>query len=72
MITSKRPASGKKRIDLQGPEGNAFALMGITSNILKQLGKDPKPILDEMMSGDYEKLLHVMDREVGDFVIMHR
>ena len=72
MITNKRPPSGKRRIDLRGPEGNAFALMGITKDILEHLGKDPKPILDKMMEGDYEKLLQVMEKEVGDFVIMHR
>jgi hypothetical protein len=36
------------------------------------LQKDPKPILKEMMSGDYENLLKVFDREFGDFVDLIR
>lgn len=59
-------------IDLTGPEGNAFALLGTARNLAKQLGKDPKSITEEMMSGDYENLLNVFDREFGDFIILER
>jgi hypothetical protein len=51
------------QIDLAGPEGNAFALMGIAKGFCKQLGKDFKPILEEMRSGDYENLVAVFKRE---------
>ena len=59
-------------IDLTGPDGNAFVLMGIAGNLAKQFGKDKDAITEEMMAGDYEHLLSVFDREFGDFVILER
>lgn len=62
-------------IDLTGPDGNAFALMGAAKRFAKQLCYD-KPeidkILNDMQSGDYENLLNVFDKEFGDFVILER
>jgi hypothetical protein len=62
-------------IDLAGPDGNAFALMGTAKRFAKQLCYD-KPeidkILNDMQSGDYENLLNVFDKEFGDFVILER
>ena len=59
-------------IDLTGPDGNAFVLMGTAVNLGKHLGKDGKAIREEMMAGDYEHLLSVFDREFGDYVILER
>jgi len=59
-------------IDLTGPDGNAFALMGYANRFAKQLGLDGNAITAEMMSGDYENLLEVFDRNFGDFVILER
>ena len=59
-------------IDLTGPDGNAFVLMGTAVNLARQLGKDGQAIRDEMMAGDYEHLLSVFDREFGDYVILER
>lgn len=73
MIKQKRDRSGGKiEIDLTGPQGNAFVVMGVGQSLAKQLGKDFEPIRKEMMSGDYENLLAVMEREFGDFIIMYR
>ena len=50
----------KKRgleIDLTGPDGNAFVLMGYASNLAKQLKKDENAIKEDMQSGDYEHLV---------------
>ena len=44
-------------IDLTGPDGNAFVLLGIASNLCKQLKYDKdktERILDEMRLTDYE------------------
>jgi len=71
MIRTKQ-APKEIVIDLTGPDGNAFVLMGIASNLAKQLGKDGNVIREEMMSGDYEHLIAVFDREFGDFVILER
>jgi hypothetical protein len=59
-------------IDLTGPQGNAFVLMGFARQFAKQLEIDPKPILDQMQSGDYENLVQVFDREFGEFVTLVR
>jgi hypothetical protein len=65
-------------IDLTGPNGNAFALMGIARNIAKQLDRagandvEIDVIIKDMMSGDYEHLLEVFEKHFGDLVIMYR
>ena len=59
-------------IDLTGPEGNAFVLLGLAGRFCEQMGKDFGPIRAEMKSGDYEHLLEVFEREFGDFVTLYR
>jgi hypothetical protein len=71
MIRTKQPQT-KIVIDLTGSDGNAFALMGYAKRLAKQIGIEPQPIIEEMMSGDYENLLEVFDRNFGDFVILER
>jgi hypothetical protein len=71
MITSKENKNGKIEIDLTGPQGNAFVLMGIATNLAKQLGLDSKLIQKEMMAGDYENLLSVMEEHFGDHIVMY-
>ena len=72
MIREKQPQSGPIVIDLTGPDGNAFALMGYAKQFAKQLELDGSAIIDEMRSGDYENLLEVFDNAIGDFVILER
>ena len=53
-------------IDLSGPEGNAFVLLGYARNFCKQLGYDKlhtERIIDEMTLTDYEGLLFTFNRE---------
>lgn len=74
-MTIKRKVTQRKRrieIDLTGSQGNAFVLLGYANNFCKQIGRDFAPIKQEMMSGDYEHLLSVFDREFGDFVTLYR
>jgi hypothetical protein len=59
-------------IDLTGPQGNVFFLIGTARNLAKQLGLDSSSIQNEMMSGDYEHLLSVMEKHFGNFIIMYR
>lgn len=59
-------------IDLTGPDGNAFVLLGIAGNLSKQLGFDSKHIQSEMMKGDYEHLVKTFDNYFGDFVTLYR
>lgn len=59
-------------IDLTGPEGNAFVLLGYAKNFAKQIGLDFDEIQEEMTSGDYENLIEVFDSYFGSFVILER
>lgn len=72
MTIRKKTPKKEIVIDLTGPDGNAFALMAYASKFAKQLGRDDKAIREEMMSGDYENLLEVFDREFGSFVVLER
>jgi len=49
-------------IDIRGPQGNAFALMGTAKSLAKQLGYDADEIVNEMMQGDYEHLLDTFEK----------
>ena len=72
MIRSKEQNQGPIVIDLNGPDGNAFVLLGKAKRLARQLGLDRNAITSEMMSGDYENLIEVFDLEFGDFVILER
>ena len=72
MIREKKPSTGPIVIDLTGPDGNAYALMGMASKFSRSMGLDKRKVLQEMMAGDYENLLQVFDGYFGDFVILER
>lgn len=59
-------------VDLTGPEGNAFFLMGRAHRYARDLGLDGDAIITEMKSGNYENLVQVFDRYFGDYVILER
>lgn len=71
MIRKKQPKS-EIVIDLTGPDGNAFMLMGKAKGLANQLGLDSEKIIKDMMSGDYENLIKVFDKNFGSFVILER
>ena len=72
MSIRKKSESSEIVIDLTGPEGNAFVLLGYASRFAKMLGLDWNSLREEMTSGDYENLVSVFDREFGSFVILER
>lgn len=74
-IIKKSSLNRRIEIDLTGPEGNAFVLLGYADNFCKQMGRskdERKALQKEMKSGDYENLVAVFDREFGDFVDLLR
>jgi hypothetical protein len=76
MIKSKEamPDRGME-IDLTGPEGNAYVLLGYADRFSRQLGHDEFKrlcIQDEMKLADYECLVQTFDREFGSFVTLWR
>jgi len=74
MIVEKQKSKGIV-IDLTGPQGNAFFLLGTAKNLAKQLGYTKKEIhylIEAMQSSDYENLIEVFDANFGHIVILER
>jgi len=62
------------RIDISGPQGNAFAIMSIAERIGRQLNipsRNIEEINRKMMSGDYNHLLKVFHNEYGSVVELY-
>jgi hypothetical protein len=100
VIVPRDEMDKKIKIDLSGPQGNAFYLIGLARKLYRQLHQGriessnklrrlsraqgenmddedsiksaEQNLVDEMMSGDYEHLIEVFDREFGDFVILYK
>lgn len=70
-LKNQKPTSPIE-IDLTGPEGNAFVLIGYAGEWAKQLGLDSNAIQKDMMSGDYEHLLSVLEKHFGNHIVMYR
>ena len=71
MITNKQH-NKQIEIDLTGLDGNAFVLMGHVKRWCKQMSINSEPIINDMMSGDYEHLLSVIEKHFGHVVTMYR
>jgi len=72
-VSSLRPQ--KIRIDLTGPDGNAYYLLALAGQLGRKLGYSRhrvELILDEMRLADYECLLQTFDREFGHIVDLYR
>lgn len=72
MAILKSNPNRKMTIDLSGPEGNAFCLLGIAKREGKRLGLNTDAIRVEMTSGDYENLIQVFDQYFGNYVDLVR
>jgi len=71
MIKSKSKKS-KIEIDLTGPDGNAFVLLGIAKDLCHKTGIEWSKVQAEMTSGDYENLIQTLDRYFGSIIVMYR
>ena len=72
-ILTKEPR--KQVIDLTGPQGNAFYLLGLASKLCKQLDLDDdtkQKISDEMQSDGYENLIQTFDKYFGMIIDLER
>ncbi len=72
MIRKKQTAEYPIVIDLTGPDGNAWNLLGYAKQMAVALDKDYNQIRDEMISSDYENLIQVFDKYFGEYVILER
>jgi hypothetical protein len=71
-IKKKKERFEKRVIDLNGPQGNAFFLLGMAEKWGLQMGLDTDEIKEEMTSGDYENLIQVFDSYFGSICDLER
>ena len=72
MIKSKETKSKGIEIDLTGPDGNAYVILGLAKRLCREFDIPFKPLMQKMTSGDYENLIKVFDDKFGSFVTMYR
>lgn len=70
MIRQKTHSA--KIIDLTGPQGNAFYLLGVAQKSAKDLKLNAETVMSEMKSGDYENLINVFEKYFGEYYILER
>ena len=67
----RRKTERKPVINLDGPDGNAFALMAYAKRFAKDMGYvSDEAILNNMRSGDYTNLVKTFDKYFGEYVIL--
>ena len=70
-----RPTENREFVvDLDGPKGNAFELMGLVKGLAWRYGLPDgvmtfEDIIEEMKSGDYNDLVKTVDKYFGQYVI---
>ena len=67
-----RQTRKRLEINLGGPEGNAFVLLGYAKRFCKDLSINWETVIKEMTSGNYENLISVFDKYFGTFVTLYR
>ena len=72
MAIVKKTKQREIVIDLTGPDGNVFVLIGTAKRFARQLDLDGDKIINEMKSSDYENAVEVFDNYFGSFVILLR
>ena len=55
-------------VNLNGPDGNAFVLIGMVYKICEEIDRNPNRIVRDMKSGDYDNLVEVFKRELEGHV----
>ena len=75
MIKDRRELKHKMiEIDLSGPDGNAFVLLGLANRLGIQIYgyEKTEEILEEMRLSTYELLLLTFDKYFGSVVTLYR
>lgn len=72
IVDKKDKTPSMMEIDLTGPDGNVFALIGIGGRLCKQLGLNSEMFTRRMMSGDYDNAVNTFEEYFGDFVILYK
>ena len=72
MIKQKQTQNKGIEIDLTGPDGNAYVILGLAKRLCREFGIPFKPLANKMTSGDYENLIKVFDDKFGSIVTLYR
>ena len=72
MAIISKNTTRKQTIDLTGPQGNAFYLLGTASKLSKQIGLDVNKVLEDLKGGDYEHLITRFDYHFGCLIDLER
>jgi len=74
-IIERKQKPNTIEIDLTGPEGNAFRLLGLARSLARQLDYSKKEIEDlmtEMTGSDYDYLIKTFDDHFGNYVNLYK
>jgi hypothetical protein len=74
-MTIKKKVRSKIELDLTGPQGNAFVVLGTVQRLMKTLKfheAQIKTVKAEMMSGDYEHLIATAEKHFGKYIDFYR
>ena len=72
MAILKKDTFKKQVVDLTGPQGNAFYLLGTAMKLCKQIGLDVNAVLKDLKGGDYEHLITRFDYHFGMIIDLER
>lgn len=72
MVIKKKPENEPMVIDLTGPDGNAYVLLGVAQRLAKLTGLDPDTVTEEMKAGNYDQLVEKFDEYFGHIVTLYR
>ena len=72
MAILTKDTTKKTTIDLTGPQGNAFYLLGTAMKLCKQIGLDVNAVLKDLKGGDYEHLITRFDYHFGMIIDLER
>ena len=75
MAIISKDTTRKQVIDLTGPQGNAFYLLGLAMKLCKQIEYSElatQGIIEDMNSGDYEHLIRRFDYHFGELIDLER
>ena len=68
MSIKRKPQCARPPIDLDGPDGNAYVLLGVANRLAPQLGLSAERVVEAMKQGDYTDLLIAFDFHFGNVV----
>jgi hypothetical protein len=75
MTIKRKRQSRKIELDLTGPQGNAYVLLGTAQRLMRDLDyskTEEDAIMIMLKAGDYEHLVKTFDECFGEYVDLFR